>query len=106
MPSEGAASRYVVGVDLGTTNSAACYVDTARRPWQVATLALPQLVAPGQVEARDTLPSFYYQPAGGEVARGALRLPWSAGEPAAAVGWFARDHGAMVPGRLISSAKS
>ncbi|MHB1034217.1 MAG: Hsp70 family protein [Pirellulales bacterium] len=97
-------SRFVVGIDLGTTNSAAAYVDTSRQPWQVRTFAVPQLVAPGQVEARETLPSFHYQPAAGELAAGAMRLPW--GDPTHAVGFFARDHGTMVPGRLITSAKS
>ena len=41
------ASRYVVGIDLGTTNSAVCYVDTAEAPWKVRTFLVPQLVAPG-----------------------------------------------------------
>jgi molecular chaperone DnaK (HSP70) len=63
---EEAPSRYVVGIDLGTTNSAVCYVDTTERPWRVRVLEIPQLVAPGQVEARDTLPSFLYQPAADE----------------------------------------
>jgi hypothetical protein len=99
-------SRYVVGVDLGTTNSAATYVDTFEEPWQVRTFAVPQVVAPGQVEARETLPSFHYQPAAGELPPGALKLPWTSQPPDYVVGVFARDHGAVVPGRLISSAKS
>src|SRR5205814_1658260 len=37
---------------------------------------------------------------------GALRLPWDAQAPKHAVGVFARDHGAVVPGRLVASAKS
>ncbi len=69
-------SRYVVGFDLGTTNSAVCYVDTHESPWQVRTFAVPQLIAPGQIEARETLPSFHYQPARGEFPDEALRLPW------------------------------
>lgn len=100
------ASRYVVGIDLGTTNSAVCYVDTAEAPWKVRTFLVPQLVAPGMVEARETLPSFLYQPASGELPREALRLPWSREAPTWAVGVFARYHGALVPGRLIVSAKS
>ena len=100
------APRYVVGIDLGTTNSAVTYVDTTEEPWQVRTFAVPQLVAPGQVEARETLPSFHYQPATGELPPQALKLPWSSQPPEYAVGVFARDHGAVVPGRLISSAKS
>jgi uncharacterized protein DUF3731/Hsp70 protein len=100
------ASRFVVGIDLGTTNSAVCYIDTADTQWQVHTLAIPQVVAPGEVEARDTLPSFHYEAAAGEFARGALRLPWDTSEPRYTVGVFARDHGALVPGRLIASVKS
>jgi len=99
-------SRFVVGFDLGTTNSAVAYVNTSETPWRIRTFPIPQLVAPGQVEARDTLPSFHYQPAEGELAPGALRCPWHRSDPSQAVGFFARDHGAMTPGRQIASAKS
>jgi molecular chaperone DnaK (HSP70) len=99
-------SRYVVGIDLGTTNSAVCYVDTAEESWRVRVFSLPQLVAPAVLEARETLPSFHYQPAPGELPPQALRLPWSQEPPDYAVGFFARDHGTLVPGRLVVSAKS
>ena len=99
-------SRFVVGIDLGTTNSAVAFVDTAESPWRVRTFAVPQLVAPAQVEARETLPSCHYEPAAGELGAGALRMPWQKQDPDHVVGIFARDHGAMVPGRLIVSAKS
>ena len=62
-------SRYVVGIDLGTTNSAVAFVDTAAEPWRVETFAVPQLVAPGVVEARETLPSFHYQAARRGISR-------------------------------------
>ncbi len=75
-------------------------------PWRVRTFAAAQVVAPGQIEPRETLPSFHYEAAQGEFAAGALRLPWDPGDPQYAVGVFARDHGAMTPGRLIASAKS
>jgi molecular chaperone DnaK (HSP70) len=101
-----APSRYVVGIDLGTTNSAVAYVDTQEEPWRLATFAVPQVVAPGQVEAREVLPSFHYQPGQAELPPQALKLPWDAQGPGYAVGVFARDHGAVVPGRLIASAKS
>ena len=100
------ASRFVVGIDLGTTNSAVCYIDTVDARWQIHTLAIPQVVAPGEVEARETLPSFHYEAAVGEFARGALRLPWDTTEPRYSVGIFARDHGGTVPGRMITSVKS
>ncbi len=99
-------SRYIVGIDLGTTNSAVAYVDTVEKPWQIHVFTVPQLVAPGQVESRETLPSFHYEPVPAEARQGALRLPWSEDDPKFAVGHFARDHGAAAPGRLIASAKS
>src|SRR4051794_11820 len=99
-------SRFVIGIDLGTTNSALAYVDTAEVDWQVHDFSVPQLVAPATVEPRETLPSFHYDAAAGEFAAGALKLPWDEAEPRYAVGVFARDHGAAVPGRLVVSAKS
>lgn len=99
-------SRYVVGIDLGTTNSAVSYVDTAADGWQVRTFAVPQLVAPSEVEARETLPSFHYEAAAGEFSAGVFGLPWGAKDRNYAVGVFAREHGTDVPGRLIASAKS
>lgn len=99
-------SRYVVGMDLGTTNSAVCYVDTLQQPTKVRTFVLPQIVAAGQIESRETLPSFHYQPAQGELAAGAMRLGWHTNDPPYVVGVFAREQGAVVPGRMINSAKS
>ncbi len=105
-------ARFVVGIDLGTTNSAVAFVDTAARgeaARAVKTFPVPQLVAPGEVEARDTLPSFHYEPFGGQFADGASRLPWDRPDGAAAdhiVGTLARERGADVPGRLVVSAKS
>lgn len=98
-------SRYVVGVDLGTTNSAATYVDTEESPDTIYTLAIPQLVAVGEVEKRDTLPSFHYEPASGEAETGGFKLPWKQLTDYA-VGVYAREQGALAPGRLIASAKS
>lgn len=100
--------RFVVGIDLGTTNSAVCYVDTAAddKTWHVETLKIPQLVAPGQWETAESLPSFHYQPVASEFSAGELRLPWQAQPSGYVVGAFARDHGGQVPGRMVASAKS
>jgi molecular chaperone DnaK (HSP70) len=97
-------SRFVVGIDLGTTNCALGYVD-GEAPGPVQTLAVPQLVGPGEVAPRATLPSFLLLPTEHEVAPAAMALPW---EPGArdAVGTFAQARGAELPHRLVASAKS
>lgn len=97
-------SRYVVGIDLGTTNTACAWADPAGDP-AVRVLQVPQLVAAGRVEPRATLPSFVYLAGEHELPAGSLDLPWEAGRRFA-VGLFAREQGARVPGRLVSSAKS
>ena len=95
-----------MGIDLGTTNSAVSYVDTPRVPWRVRDLPIPQLIAPGQVEARETLPSFHYQAAGGEWSRERCGCHGRRRYPDFAVGVFARDEGGQRGERLIASAKS
>jgi hypothetical protein len=102
-------SRHVVGIDLGTTNSALAYADCGAmpsgEPGPITSLPLPQVVAPNDVAERPVLPSFLYFAAAKEFPSGALELPWkSPGDRV--VGVFAREHGAKVPGRLVSSAKS
>jgi len=100
--------RYAVGIDLGTTHSALSYLaldaEQGRGAGQ-AVLPLPQLTAPGTVESRTLLLSFLYLPAAGEFAAGTLGLPWDP-QRQEIVGELARSHGAKVPGRVISSAKS
>jgi molecular chaperone DnaK (HSP70) len=104
--SEQPVARYLVGIDLGTTNSALAYVDAAEKTWRVRDFAVPQLVAPGQVEGRAVLPSSHYEPAASEVAREMLRLPWNTEAPGYVVGAMASDFGAQSPGRMVVSAKS
>jgi len=101
-----APARYVIGIDLGTTNSAVMYVDTQESPWKVYSLEIPQLVANDQVEARDTLPSFHFQSLPQNVAADELSLPWTKEKRDWCVGMMARDEGVKSPGRLIASAKS
>ncbi len=102
-------SRYLVGIDLGTTNSALASVDTAEKPVagrpKLHTFPIPQLVAAGQVGEQPLLPSFLYRPGPHDLPPGSVALPWNA-EATDAVGLFARNHGAKVPGRQVSSAKS
>lgn len=101
-------SRFSVGIDLGTTNTAVSYLELTRetgRGADQAMLAVPQVTAVGTVETKTLLPSFLYLPNAQEFPAGALQLPWDRA-PDAIVGEFARSHGAKVPTRLVSSAKS
>jgi molecular chaperone DnaK (HSP70) len=101
-------ARFVVGIDLGTTNSVVAYVDTstlgADADAAPTVLPIPQLVKAGEVQSRDRLPSFLYLPSPNEFPAESLRLPW--GEQARIAGELARGRGAEVPGRVVSSAKS
>ncbi len=75
-----APSRYVVGIDLGTTNSALAYVDSGAGTGAdniVHRLSIPQVVQPGVVEDRPLLPSFLYLPGPNELPAGSLKLPWA-----------------------------
>jgi hypothetical protein len=101
-------ARYSVGIDLGTTNCAVSFLDLAggdARGAQQTVLAIPQLTALGTVESRSLLPSFLYLPAEGEFPAGATAVPGMESD-GVLVGLFARSHGAKVPMRLVSSAKS
>jgi molecular chaperone DnaK (HSP70) len=100
--------RFVVGIDLGTTNSAVAYADrthTGTPRQRIRIFDIPQLVASGEVGHRPVLPSFLYLPGPFELPAGSTALPWDP-ERAYAVGEFAREQGALVPGHLLSSAKS
>ncbi|MCS7160569.1 MAG: Hsp70 family protein [Gemmatales bacterium] len=98
--------RYCIGIDLGTTNTALAYVEWKRGEAPcVQTFLVPQLVAPGQIATRPLLPSFLYLAGEHDWPVGACALPWDA-QRRYVVGELAREQGARVPGRLVSSAKS
>jgi molecular chaperone DnaK (HSP70) len=101
-------AKYAIGIDLGTTHCALSYLNLEskdpRGPAQ-AVLPVPQLTAPGTVEAKTLLPSFLYLAQASEFPQGSLGLPWNPSS-GLVVGELARTHGAKVPARLVSSAKS
>lgn len=113
--------RYVIGIDLGTTNSAVAYVDLDaddEKKRSIEIFRVPQLVGAGEVADRSVLPSFLYLPGAYDLPPGSARLPWDeqifgrdeetneVPERDYIVGEFAREQGADVPDRLVSSAKS
>jgi molecular chaperone DnaK (HSP70) len=102
------ASRYLIGIDLGTTNSVVAYIDTqngadGRSPIRV--FPVPQLVAHGEVCTMPALPSFLYFPTPDELSAGSVCATWNE-EPPMVTGVHAREQGALVPSRQVSSAKS
>jgi molecular chaperone DnaK (HSP70) len=102
--------RYLVGIDLGTTNSALAFIDLQAGKGrggvpEIHKFPVPQLVAPGEVATRLLLPSFLYLPGQHDLPAGAAALPWDS-TATSIVGEFARNHGARIPGRLVTSAKS
>jgi molecular chaperone DnaK (HSP70) len=103
-----ARSRYIVGIDLGTTNCAVAYVDTKGRERPSADIRLfevPQLVAAGETAPRQMLPSFLYLVGTHDLPPGAAQLPWKE-DADRIVGEYARIQGARVTGHLVTSAKS
>ncbi len=98
-------SRFVVGIDLGTSNCAMAYVEPSLGAKAVVRdVPVPQLVRPGELAPWPLLPSAVYLPFEGEFPPGSLALPW--GSTPNVVGALARWQGARVPGRVITSAKS
>jgi molecular chaperone DnaK (HSP70) len=113
------ASRFLIGIDLGTTNSALAYVDAHAADPRVRVFEIPQLVAPGEVGLRRQLPSFVYLAGEIDLAPHETALPWrpvavTARDPQAAVstelrpvvGELARSQGARMASRMVASAKS
>lgn len=99
-------SRYVVGIDLGTTNCALAYSDARDDPsGEIRTFEAPRIVGLNDAADRPILPSFLYLPGEKEFPAGSLDLPWKKKNDRV-IGDFARDQGAKVPARLVGSAKS
>ncbi len=101
--------RYLVGIDLGTTNSALAFIDLDEKPRRVRDFAIPQLVGPADVAARPTLASVHHHVGEHELAVDSTRLPWLPKDkpaPDFVIGELARTQALLVPGRAVLSAKS
>lgn len=114
-------SRFVVGIDLGTTNCAMAYVDTqaqevrssdpanASEPLsRVEIFAIEQLVDFGVAEKLSTLPSFHYELAPRELEGidPTYRFGVTPATAYSIVGALARERVVQAPGRGFGSAKS
>ena len=98
-------ARYIIGIDLGTTNSALAYAALDADHPEVKLLPIPQLVATATVENRNLLQSFQYIASKTEVTSGSYDLPWAT-DREFAVGEMARRQSAELPERTVGAAKS
>ena len=98
-------TRFSLGIDLGTTNSAIALTDLETD--QTEVLEVTQILVPNQIGEKPTLPSALYIPHRDEFPENSFPLPWENGIGDATItGHFAREHGVLIPDRLIISAKS
>jgi hypothetical protein len=100
-------AKYIVGIDLGTTNSslARCEAAVEDEESRIDIQSVPQLVNPNEVADRNLLPSFLYVPGEFDFPSGSLVLPWDP-KPKYVIGELARKRGSESPNRLVASAKS
>ncbi|MDZ7858762.1 Hsp70 family protein [Sphaerotilus sp.] len=81
---------FLVGIDLGTTHTVVASAPARTDGAEITLFDIPQWTGPGEWSARPLLPSVRFHPL----------------DAAPLVGHHARQLGAQVPGRLVSSAKS
>jgi molecular chaperone DnaK (HSP70) len=100
--------RYLIGIDLGTTNTVLAYLDAGASGYQPQVLPVLQWDSPVSTVARQTLPSFNYLTTSLDRQSG-----FRAASPEFPVlpgdwvpGIYARNRMADTPSRVIHSAKS
>ena len=94
--------QFSLGIDLGTSNSAIAVVDF--ETGQASIVEITQILAPNQIGEMPTLASALYLAHPQEFSADDVKLPWPS--DSGIIGHFAREHGTLVPDRLVTSAKS
>ncbi|MDY0132752.1 MAG: Hsp70 family protein [Desulforegulaceae bacterium] len=98
--------RYIIGIDLGTTNSAVSFIDTIEgKNAKIKQFPIYQITRKNEFSPLKVLPSFLYIPGTYELSASDINHPWPKKTDDFA-GAFARDYGGKIPKRLVSSAKS
>ena len=106
-------NRFVVGIDLGTTNNSVAFVKLGNvendRP-AIQKFPIDQLTGPGEFAPHSVLPSFLYIPGEYDIADQDMTAPWTIDQRSRDdrnfVGAFARTMAARCRHRLVSSAES
>lgn len=102
-------ARYVVGIDLGTTNTLVSYIDqNADAPAKnIRIFEIDQHIAPETTKKLSSLASFIYLPTDQEQEQKLFQTDHSNDATiATCIGEFAREQAGKIPSRVISSSKS
>jgi molecular chaperone DnaK (HSP70) len=97
--------RFVIGIDLGTTNTVVAFATLTSVDSTIEVLSLDQFVAPQQTESRRSLPSFLYLPPHEDVQQRAYQAAWC-DHHSVVCGELARRFAADHPQRVVVAAKS
>ena len=98
-------SKYIIGIDLGTTNTAVTYIDLEEKVRETKVFKITQLSAPGETDNAELLPSFCFFPDQKLITKNSTDFHWSR-DLDYTVGIYARNYGSAMPNRFISSTKS
>ncbi len=98
-------AKYVLGIDLGTTNCVLAYAPLEGELAETQLFAIPQLVDAGTLDKRTMLPAFAYLAPPHAQHDQSLDVPWTTGRDFA-VGELARRQAADAPDRTVGAAKS
>ncbi len=100
-------ASYIIGIDLGTTNCTMAYLPLSeeKKHPMLEQVSITQVMDAQTQGTSLSLPSFIYYPLAEELKAKISELPWNTNQPFA-IGTFARNRGAELPSRLITSAKS
>ncbi|UDQ98658.1 Hsp70 family protein [Lentisphaerota bacterium WC36G] len=107
-------SRYIIGIDLGTTNIAVSYIDTEKN-YDIQSFKIHQLINDNEITKNKLLPATYYAADANRVDSKSLKLPWEKNSTSAenknisnieTIGLYALKQGSSEPARFVNSAKS
>lgn len=99
-------SRFLIGIDLGTSNSAVFYIDQDELTQKIQQFLIPQWIEGGQLHDMPSLPSSIYLLTREEINSKQFQLPWESSSQSHVVGEWARAQQSQRPGRNVTSVKS
>jgi len=97
--------KYLIGIDLGTTNTVVYYLNASREDSEPKLFMIPQVTEQGEIEEKPVLPSFVFLPDENDVQEKALALPWNE-KIDYCVGELAKKNAPSLPLKVIASTKS